>query len=279
LLHTEAGRKLLAKKDKEGPTVRDSSLWWKRLLVFIAWSIAGLTFVLITYGRNLNDAAAEAFAESATQVFLYIMFIGWGISQIIAGRWLTTKRTIIIVTVIYVIGLGLFTIVINDLNAHHERDQQLLNQARSLGRETKDFRQKLGQILGRTPQTFPEFKSQTDDLKILLDSSDGTINKSRIFLNQFQEESSESAELQPIISLDGQILDDDKKIIGYLREETACARNLLDSSKIEQLSFRKRCIAPAQEKISPMILDEEKLLREIQSKGATLPPDIAEALR
>jgi hypothetical protein len=263
----------------ESASARSGSPWWGRLLVFLAWSAAGLAFVLITFGRTLNGTAAETFAEATTRMFLYAAFAGWGITQVIAGRWLTIKRTIIIATVMYAIGIGWYAIILHKSDARQERIHQLSAQARSLGPVTKDFRWRLGQILGRDPQTFAEFESRNDDLESLLDSGDSTTNRSRAILGQLQEELVDSPNAQSMISLEGQVLDDDTKFIGYLREEIACSRGLSGSSKFEQSSFRERCIAPAQEKMSPLFLNEEKLLRELQSKGATLPSDLAEALR
>ncbi len=264
----------------EDASARGGSSWWGRLLVFLAWSAAGLAFVLITFGRTLAGTSAEAFAETTTRMFFYAAFAGWGITQIIAGRWLTIKRTIIIATVMYVIGIGWLATMKHDSGARSERIHQLLIQARtSLGPANEDFRRRMGQIMERDPQTFTEFESRNDSLESLLDSNDATMNRSRQILGQLQEEFADSQNVQSMITSLGQVLDNDSKIYGYLREEIACSRVLAGSTKLEQSKFRERCIVPEQEKMSPLLLNEDRLLRELQSKGATLPPDVAEALR
>jgi hypothetical protein len=94
----------------EGPPAKSSSSRLWRLLVFFIWSAAGLTFVLTVFGQRLSGIAAEKFAEATTQMFLYSALAGWGITEVVAGRWLTIKRTMIIATVMYVLGFGWFAI-------------------------------------------------------------------------------------------------------------------------------------------------------------------------
>jgi hypothetical protein len=96
----------------EDTPANGGSSWWARLLVFFIWSAAGLTFVLTVFGQRLSGIAAEKFAESTTQMFLYSALAGWGITGVIAGRWLTIKRTMIIATVLYVIVIWWFAIIL-----------------------------------------------------------------------------------------------------------------------------------------------------------------------
>jgi len=235
-------------------------------------------FVWAGFQGGMNSTAAQSVAESRARFILYIIFTVWGITQFIAGR--TIKRTLIIATVYVCIGIAWFGIMQYRSEAHNERIHQLLIQARtSLGPANEDFRRRMGQIMERDPQTFAEFESRNDSLESLLDTNDTTMNRSRQILGQLQEEFADSQNVQSMISTLGQVLDNDSKIFGYLREEIACSRVLANSTKFEQSNFRERCIAPAQEKMSPLLLNEGKLLRELQSKGATLPPDVAKFLR
>ncbi|MGD0631771.1 MAG: hypothetical protein ABR987_20765 [Terracidiphilus sp.] len=97
----------------EGPEdakVKAGSSWGGRLLVFLAWSAVGLTLVLIAFGRGLSSEAAGAFAYHTTQMFLSLALAGWGITGVVAGRWLTIKRTMIIATIMYIIVIGWFAI-------------------------------------------------------------------------------------------------------------------------------------------------------------------------
>lgn len=239
---------------------------------FVRW---GLVFAFWT---GLNSTVAHSVADVKARLIVFFIFTVWGITQLIAGR--TIKRTLIIATVYVCIGIAWFGIVQYRSEVHNERIHQLLIQARtSLGPANEDFRRRMGQIMERDPQTFAEFESRNDSLESLLDTNDTTMNKSRQILGQLQEEFADSQNVQSMISTLGQVLDNDSKIFGYLREEIACSRVLANSTKLEQSNFRERCIAPAQEKMSPLLLNEDKLLRELQSKGATLPPDVAKFLR
>lgn len=253
-----------------GAPERGKNSWWVRLgLVCVAWT---------AFRGALSGAAAQSAAEAKARLILYLIFTIWGITEIIAGR--TIKRTLIIATVYVCIGTGWFLIMQHKLVARNERIDQLLIQARtSLGPANEDFRRRMGQIMESDPQSFAEFQSRNDNLESLLDSNDATMNKTRQILGQLQEEFADSSNVQSMISSEGQVLDNDGKIFGYLREEIACSRVLASSTKHEQSNFRERCIAPAQEKMSPLLLNEEKLLRELHSKGATLPPDVAGVLR
>lgn len=244
--------------------------WWVRYgWVFAAW---------IGFRGILNGTAAQSVAEANARLIFYFIFTVWGITQLIAGR--TLKRTLIIATVYVCIGIGCFGIMQYRSEARQKRIDQLLIQARtSLGPANEDFRRRMRQIMGRDPQTFAEFQSRNDDLESLLDSNDATMNRSRQILAQLQEEFVDSQNVQSMITSLGQGLDNDSKIFGYLREEIACSRVLAGSTKLEQSSFRERCIVPEQEKMSPLLLNEERLLRELQSKGASLPPDVAAALK
>jgi hypothetical protein len=94
----------------EGAPIKAASSWWGRLMVFITWSTAGLTFILVAFGRDLKGEAAGAFAYHTTQMFLNLALAGWALTWVIAGRWLTIKRTMIIATVMYVIVIGWFAI-------------------------------------------------------------------------------------------------------------------------------------------------------------------------
>lgn len=263
----------------EGTPRHGGSSSWARMLVFLALSAVGLAAVLVAFGTKLEGTAAEAFAEATTKMFLYAAFAGWGITQVVAGRWLTIKRTIIIAAAIYAVGIGYFAVMQHNVEARQERIHQLLTQVRtSIGPSNQDFSRRLGQILGRDPRTFAEFRSRSNELEGVLDSNDVTMNKSRMMLGQLQEEFADSPNVQSTISLLGQIFDNDAKIIGHLREEIACSRTLSGGAENEQSSFRERCIVPAQEKMSPLLTNEEELLRELQSKGVTLPPNVAEGL-
>lgn len=244
--------------------------WWVRWgLVIVGWT---------AFRGAMNSTAAQSVAESRARFILYFIFTVWGITQFIAGR--TIKRTLVIATVYVCIGIAWFGIVQYRSAAHDERIHQLLTQARtSLGPANEDFRRRMGQIMERDPQTFAEFESRNNSLESLLDTNDTTMNRSRQILGQLQEEFADSQNVQSMISTLGQVFDNDSKIFGYLREEIACSRVLANSTKLEQSNFRERCIAPAQEKMSPLLLNEDKLLRELQSKGATLPPDVAKFLR
>jgi hypothetical protein len=226
----------------------------------------------------MNSTAAQSIAEVKARFILYFIFTVWGITQFIAGR--TIKRTLIIAIVYLCIGGAWFGIMQYRSRDRDERIHQLLIQARtSLGPANEDFRRKMGQIMERDPQTFADFETRNDSLESLLDTNDVTMNKSRQILGQLQEEFSDSTNVQSMITTLEQVLDNDSKTFGYLREEITCSRVLARSTKVEQSNFRERCIAPGQEKMAPLLLNEEILLRELQSKGATLPPDVAKFLR
>jgi len=249
---------------------KGKSSWWVR------WGT--VIFVWAGFQGGMNSTAAQSIAEVKARFILYFIFTVWGITQFIAGR--TIKRTLIIAIVYLCIGGAWFGIMQYRSRDRDERIHQLLIQARtSLGPANEDFRRKMGQIMERDPQTFADFETRNDSLESLLDTNDVTMNKSRQILGQLQEEFSDSTNVQSMITTLEQVLDNDSKTFGYLREEITCSRVLARSTKVEQSNFRERCIAPGQEKMAPLLLNEEILLRELQSKGATLPPDVAKFLR
>jgi TPR repeat protein len=53
-----------------------------------------------------------------TQAFLSLALAGWGLTGVIAGRWLTVKRTMIIATVIYAVAIGWFAIALDHVRAN-----------------------------------------------------------------------------------------------------------------------------------------------------------------
>jgi hypothetical protein len=103
-----------------GARANARSPWLARLAIFIAWSMAGIAFTLIVLGRGMDNFAAYEFSYHVTRAFLSLALAGWGLTGVIAGPWLTVKRTMIIATVIYAVAIGWFAIALHGVGANSE---------------------------------------------------------------------------------------------------------------------------------------------------------------
>lgn len=93
-------------KSSAATSGKTGSSWGGRFLVFIVWGAIGLAFVLVVFGRGLDAETAYKFSYHTTQMFLNLTLFGWLVTGVIAGRWLTIKRTMIIATVMYISAIG-----------------------------------------------------------------------------------------------------------------------------------------------------------------------------
>lgn len=184
----------------------------------------------------------------------------------------------VLVSAVVLIG-GTIAVKWEQKQARQERIHRLLSEGRALGPANADFRRRMAAVLEREPQTFAAFQSQCVDLESVLDSNGATLDKARLLIDKLEEEFADSPDALSTLALLKRALGADAKIFGYLREEIACSRVLSSGGKDEQAAFRERCLVPVQAKVSPILLEEEQLLRELQKQGTTLPPDVAEALR
>jgi hypothetical protein len=271
-------RRLGSSSDLEQPIVLEdvpqgnprASSWWARLIIFLLWGFAGLLVFLFVVESNLAGDQ-EKLAESTTKMFLYSALALWGLSQTFASR-LTIKRTMIVATVFYIVGIGVLAVAFHATDSQQYKMRQLLTDIASLGPPSQDFRQKLEQVVQQDPKDFAGFQQRENELEALLDSDSARVQKAQSLLKELQDlptinQSSQMSSL-PLVQ---RAYEDDSKVFAALREEIACAHVLSRSAVNERLQFRRICLDASQDKIRPLAEDEDTVMRELQQQGYKVP--------
>jgi hypothetical protein len=163
--------------------------------------------------------------------------------------------------------------------AQSKRIRAILAEGKFLGPANVQFRSRMSEILQREPKGYPEFQAQCADLEATLNDADPTLGKARNLLDRLDEEYTDYPDALSFVALFKQLSDQDAKVFSYLREEITCSKTLGQMNNSQQARFLELCVAPARAKMSPVLEQEQRLLKEAQQKGATIPPDLAEALR
>jgi hypothetical protein len=257
----------LADAPKEDPP---AASWWARLIIILLWSCAGLFVFLFIVEANYSGDQ-EKLGESATKMFLYSALALWGMSQTFASRYLTIKRTMIVATIFYTIGIGMLAVAFHAPNAQQVKMKQLIAEVASLGPSNQEFRQKLDRVIQQDPKDFADFQQRENELEALLDSDSQRTQEAQSLLKQLQDLSAASQNSQPSLPLIRRAYDDDSKVFAALREEIACAHVLSRSTVNERLQFRRMCLDASQDKIRPLAEDEETIMRELQQQGYKVP--------
>lgn len=163
--------------------------------------------------------------------------------------------------------------------AQSKRIRAILADGKSLGPANVQFRSRMSEILQREPKGYSDFQAQCADLEATLNDADPTLSKARNLLDRLDEEYTDYPDALSFVALFKQLSDQDAKVFSYLREEITCSKTLGQMNNSQQARFLELCVAPARAKMSPVLEQEQRLLKEAQQKGATIPPDLAEALR
>ncbi len=246
-----------------------ASSWWARLIVFLLWSFAGLFIYLFIVESNYAGDQGK-FVESSTKMFLYSALALWGLSQTFASR-LTTKRTMIVATIFYAIGIGVLAIAFHAPDAQRDKLKQLMTDMASLGPSSQSFRENLEQVVQQDPKDFADFQRRENELEALLDSDSEREQKAQSLLKEIQSLSAANQNSQPSLPLVQRAYNDDSKVYAALREEIACSHVLSRSAASERLQFRRICLDTSQEKIRPLAEDEDTIVHELQQQGYKVP--------
>lgn len=83
---------------------------WARGLIFAGYGIASLIFLLVVFASRLNPEQAGRFSEATTGMCLKGTLALWVGTELVAGRRLTIKATLIVATILYTLGVGVFSL-------------------------------------------------------------------------------------------------------------------------------------------------------------------------
>jgi hypothetical protein len=83
---------------------------WTRGLIFAGYGIASLIFLLVVFAGRLNPEQAGRFSEAATGMCIKGTLGLWVGTELVAGRRLTIKATFIVATILYFLGIGVFSL-------------------------------------------------------------------------------------------------------------------------------------------------------------------------
>lgn len=81
-----------------------------RVLVFAGWCIASIIFLVGVFAPRMNSDAVERFTESVTEMCLKGSLGLWVLTELLGAQKLTVKAVLILTTVIYVVGIGGFSL-------------------------------------------------------------------------------------------------------------------------------------------------------------------------
>ena len=197
---------------------------------------------------------------------------------------LRTPRIVTAIALAFLVGTFVFTssaiaIRWEVRQGQSKRIRAILAEGKSFGPANVKFRSRMSKILQREPKGYEEFRIQCADLESTLDDAEPTLSKARSLLDRLDEEYADYPDALSFVALFKQLSDQDAKVFSYLREEIACSKTLGQTNSSQQARFSELCVAPAREKMSPVLEEEQRLLKEAQQKGATIPPDLVEALK
>jgi hypothetical protein len=163
--------------------------------------------------------------------------------------------------------------------ARSQRIQELLAEGKALEPANTKNRLEVRSIVGRDVRSFADFRAQTADLRVALDENDALAVKRNELLNQLTYEFSDSPDALSMLELFKQITAEDSKASSVFRAEIACSDTLERSDETQQKRFVLLCEVPALREMVLSASATDNLLKQAQQKGATLPPDIVEALK
>jgi hypothetical protein len=83
---------------------------WLRALIFAGWCIASIIFLAVIFTPRMSPDAVEKFAEAVTTMCLKGSLGLWVLTELLGARKLTVKNVLILSAVIYVVGIGGFSL-------------------------------------------------------------------------------------------------------------------------------------------------------------------------
>lgn len=88
------------------PAKRPVASRWARLGIFMAVAFASAIMFSLVFFKG-DSATVESLTERSTKISLQVGLAGWALSEVVAGRWLTLKRTVIVAIALHFIGVVL----------------------------------------------------------------------------------------------------------------------------------------------------------------------------
>lgn len=85
---------------------KDGASWWARLGIFLCVALVSAIIAAHVFGAG----ASSTFVEQLTKVSLSLGLAAWGLSSVVAGSWLTIKRTWIAAIALYSIAFVLVAV-------------------------------------------------------------------------------------------------------------------------------------------------------------------------
>jgi hypothetical protein len=94
------------KQEKEPP----KSSRWLRGLIFLGWCVASIAFLIAVFTSRMSGDAVGNFSEAVTTMCLKGSLGLWVLSELLGARKLTIKGVLILSAIIYVVGIGGFSL-------------------------------------------------------------------------------------------------------------------------------------------------------------------------
>lgn len=162
------------------------------------------------------------------------------------------------------------------------RIHQILQEAKSHQPADNRVRAALQEVLARQPQSFSEFKKQCADLKVALDEIDATDKRKRQMLADLRVQFGDDAHVKGLFDTLSEMEDVSDKMDPIWRGMIACSGILESAPSSKQDAYHQICIEPAQRQISLIVPEINSLVRKLQNDvqrfGASLPPDVLQAI-
>jgi len=162
--------------------------------------------------------------------------------------------------------------------ARFRRVEQVLKQAQSDIPVATQTRLNFNSIMSRDVRTFAEFQQQCSDLRVALEKNDRLAVKKKALWEQLGRELDDPNALS-LLDLYRQMSEEDGKASATLRSMMSCADVLGRADSSQRNKFESLCVQPAQAQLILSAASTQKLLQEVQKRGAKLPPDLVNAMK
>lgn len=252
------------------------------LLVLLAFGL----FTASTKSHDPDEASASGWLMAPLVWVLISAYRTWKAVPRVDRDSADLRKLRFITAIAFIVLLGTLVFTSSSVairwelkQAQSKRIGAILAEGKSLGPTNIKFRARLSEILQRDIRGYADFQAQCADLETALDDAEPTLSKARNLLDHLDEEYIGYPDAQSFVALFKQLTEQDAKLFSYLREEINCSKTLGQMNRSQQARFSELSVAPARERMSPVLEQEQRLLKDAQQKGATIPPDLVEALR
>jgi hypothetical protein len=182
--------------------------------------------------------------------------------------------------ILIILGTALaVAIPLQQKQARSHRIKLILQKWGNLAPANTQSRLTFREILARDVSTFYEFQKQCGDLQGALDQNDALAAKRKEFLNELSPEFKSTSSGLALLETTKQMGIEDAKISTALREMISCSKALAKTNIYRQKQFRSVCVMPITDTLSASEARTLALLKQLQEKGAKLPPDILESIK